>query len=142
MTDVRANPQPPSATEPIAPDESLSDLVSDLTSEFSARVTTHVELAKQELKEEAARAGKGAGLLGGGAFAAAMTALLLSFAIAWGLAETMPAGWAFFIVSVAWAIGAALLAFNGREQLKQAGPPEQTIDEVKEDVQWARRQTS
>jgi uncharacterized membrane protein YqjE len=142
VTDLRDHPTPPSATQPIAPESSLSELVSDLTSEFSALVSTHVELAKQEVKEEAARAGKGAGLLGGGAFAAAMAVGLLSFAAAWGLAEVMAPGWAFLIVALVWAAIAAVLALTGREQLKKAGPPEQTIEEVKEDVEWARRQTS
>ena len=66
--------------------------VSQLTADFSALVTTHVELAKVEIKEEVAKAGKGAGMLGGGALAAVMAVLLLSFAAAWGLAEVMARG--------------------------------------------------
>jgi uncharacterized membrane protein YqjE len=140
MTDVRT--PPPSATEPIEADKNLSELVSQLTSDFSSLVTTHIELAKVEIKEEVTKAGKGAGMLGGGAFAAVMAVLLLSFAAAWGLAEVMAPGWAFLIVGVVWAGAAAFLALTGKQKLAEARMPEQTIEEVKEDAQWVRQQTS
>ena len=105
-------------------------------------VTTHIELAKVEIKEEVTKAGKGAGLLGGGAFAGVMAVLLLSIAAAWGLAEVVPEGVAFLIVGVVWAAVAAALAVTGRQRLAEARMPEQTVEEVKEDAQWVRQQTS
>ena len=101
MADVRMTP--PSDTEPIEADKPLAELLSQLTSDFSSLVTTHIELAKVEIKEEVTKAGKGAGLLGGGAFAGVMAVLLLSFAAAWGLAEVVPEGVAFLIVGLVWA---------------------------------------
>ena len=133
---------PPSETEPIAPEKSLNELISELTADFSGLVSTHIELAKVEIKEEVTKAGKGAGLLGGGAFAAVMAVLLLSFAAAWGLTEIVPEGVAFLIVGLVWAAAAAVLALSGRQKLAEAKGPEKTIEEVKEDAQWIRQQTS
>ena len=109
MADVRITP--PSDTDPIEADKPLSELISQLTSDFSSLVTTHIELAKVEIKEEVSKAGKGAGLLGGGAFAGVMAVLLVSFAAAWGLAEVVPEGVAFLIVGLVWTAG--VLAMTG-----------------------------
>lgn len=139
MTQVHT---PGTETEPMDPDRSMSELLSQLTSDFSGLVTTHIELAKVEIKEEVTKAGKGAGMLGGGAFAAAMAILLLSFAAAWGLTEIVPEGVAFLIVGLVWAAVAAVLALTGKQKLAEARMPEQTMQEVQEDAQWVRQQTS
>ena len=139
MTQVHT---PGTETEPMDPDRSMSELLSQLTSDFSGLVTTHIELAKVEIKEEVTKAGKGAGMLGGGAFAAAMAILLLSFAAAWGLTEIVPEGVAFLVVGLVWAAVAAVLALTGKQKLAEARMPEQTMQEVKEDAQWVRQQTS
>jgi len=139
MTDVHT---PATETEPMDPDKSMAELLTQLTSDFSGLVTTHIELAKVEIKEEVTKAGKGAGMLGGGAFAAVMAVLLLSFAAAWGLSEIVPEGVAFLIVGLVWAAAAAVLAITGKQKLAEARMPEQTVQEVKEDAQWVRQQTS
>ena len=71
-----------------------------------------------------------------------MAVLLLPFAAAWGLAEVVPEGVAFLIVGVVWAAVAAALLVTGRQRLAEARIPEQTVQEVKEDAQWVRQQTS
>jgi uncharacterized membrane protein YqjE len=130
-------------TKPIAADKSLGDLLGQLTTDFSDLVSTQVALAKTEIKEEVARAGKGAGMLGGGAFAGYLAVLLLSFAAAWGLDAVMPTGWAFFIVGLVWAVVAAVLVMSGRKQLSAVQPvPPNTKQSLKEDVEWARQQRS
>ena len=46
------------------------------------------------------------------------------------------------IVMVLWAIVAAVLAKAGQKSLKRATPPvPQTVETVKEDVQWAKNPT-
>jgi hypothetical protein len=41
-----------------------------------------------------------------------------------------------------WAIVAAVLYSKGREQMKKVNPkPEQTVETLKEDVQWAKNRT-
>jgi hypothetical protein len=46
------------------------------------------------------------------------------------------------IVGAAWALVAAGLYFAGRERVSEAGSlvPEQTMESVKEDVEWAKSQ--
>ena len=55
----------------------------------------------------------------------------------------MPLWLAALIVTVLWAVIGAVLAARGRNELQQATPPvpEQTIETVKEDIQWAKTQT-
>jgi uncharacterized membrane protein YqjE len=132
--------EPPSATEPIAPEKSLPELLSELSNDFSGLVTTHIDLAKVEIKEEVAKAGKGAGLLSGAAVSALLAILLLSFAAAWGLSEIVPEGVAFLIVGLVWAAVAAVLGLSGRQRLAEAKGPEKTVEEVKEDAEWLRQQ--
>jgi uncharacterized membrane protein YqjE len=132
-----------SDTQPGMPDSSLGELFSQLTSDLSALMRDEVQLAKVELKEEVARAGRAGGLLGGAAFAGYMVVVTLSFALAWGLAEVMAVGWAFLIVAVVWAVVGGFLYLRGRQQLNAVKlVPEQTVETLKEDVQWAKNQKS
>jgi hypothetical protein len=121
-------------------DRSLGELLGDVTRDLSTLVRQEIELAKVEIKDEVTKAGKAGGMLGGTAVAALMSLLLLSFAAAWGLAEVVPEGVAFLIVGVIYAAVAAFLYRTGRERLQQVHPvPEQTIDTLKEDAQWAKQ---
>jgi len=53
----------------------------------------------------------------------------------------MPTALAFLIVGLLYAIAAAVLVARGRERMKQVNPiPEQTVQTLKEDAEWARAQ--
>jgi uncharacterized membrane protein YqjE len=135
--------QPHDPSQPIEPDQSLGELLGRVSRDFSELVSTQVELAKVEIREEIAAAGRGAGILTGGAFCAYLAVILLSFAAAWGLSEIVPEGVAFLIVGAVYAVAAAVLLPKGKERLSQVRPvPEKTAETVKEDVQWAREQMS
>jgi F0F1-type ATP synthase assembly protein I len=138
--------QPPDAalpTEPKAPEKSLGQLFSELTSDLSTLMRKEVELAKVETKEEVSRAGKAGGMLGGGAFAGYFALLFLSFALAWLLDEWMHTALAFLIVGLLYAVVAAVLVVRGRARLQSVNPvPQQTVETLKEDVQWAKAQRS
>lgn len=122
---------------------SLGDLVGRLSSDISTLMRQEVELAKVEIKQEAGKAGKGAGLFGGTGVAALFALMMLSFAAAWGLAAAIPTGWAFLIIAVIWGAIAAVLFVSGRTELRRVHPvPEQTVQTVKEDVQWAKHPRS
>jgi F0F1-type ATP synthase assembly protein I len=138
--------QPPDAalpTEPKAPEKSLGQLFSELTSDLSTLMRKEVELAKVETKQEVSRAGKAGGMLGGGAFAGYFALLFLSFALAWLLDEWMHTALAFLIVGLLYAVVAAVLVVRGRARLQDVNPvPQQTVETLKEDVQWAKAQRS
>jgi hypothetical protein len=130
-----------SGTEPRVADASLGELFAHLTSDLSGLLRDEIDLAKVEIKDEVVKAGRAGGMFGVAGVAALMTALLLSFAAAWGLAEVMAAGWAFLIVGVVWGIGAAVLYLQGRQQMQRIDPtPHDTVETLKEDVQWAKKQ--
>ena len=46
------------------------------------------------------------------------------------------------IVTALWGAVAGVLALTGKKKLQEAGPPvpEQTVETVKEDVEWAKTQ--
>lgn len=123
-------------------EQSIGELFGRLSQQMSVLVRQEVDLAKSELREKGKRAGAGAGLIGGGgllgigAFAALTTTLILVLA-------TFLAAWlAALIVTVAYAAGAAALAMSGKKKVQAVGSPmpEQTIETLKEDAQWAKTQ--
>lgn len=130
--------QPPSDTEPKAPEASLGDLMGRLSEDVAGLVTTQLEIAKAELKQEASQGAKAAGMLGGGAVAGYLAALLLSFAAAWGIAEALDPWAGFLIVGIIWAIVAAVLASAGRNKMQDIKSPEATSAELKADRQLAQ----
>jgi uncharacterized membrane protein YqjE len=132
----------PDPTKPLEPDASLGDLLGRLTHDFGDLVSTQVELAKVELKDDIKEAGKGAGLLGGGAFAAYLSLVLLSFAAVYGLDEVMPLGISFLVVGLVYAAAAAVLFLQGRNRLRTVEPVPQTKASIQEDVAWAKQQKS
>jgi Putative Actinobacterial Holin-X, holin superfamily III len=132
--DYRAYGEP--AAEP-----SLGDLFGRLTNDLGELMRSEIDLARVEIREEAGKAGKAAGMLGAGSLIAYLGLALLASAAAWGLAEVMDAGWAFLLVGlVVGGVGAVLVAM-GRAQLREVRPvPEETVETLKEDAQWARAQ--
>jgi hypothetical protein len=78
----------------------------------------------------------GAGVVGLAVLGALTTAMIAALALA------MEVWLAALIVTVFWAIVAVVLVQSGRRQIKHALPPkpEQTIETIKEDVQWAKTQ--
>jgi Putative Actinobacterial Holin-X, holin superfamily III len=59
------------------------------------------------------------------------------------LDNVMDIGWAALLTAVLLGIIAAVLFVIGRNRLKQVNPtPEQTIETLKEDVQWAKNRSS
>ncbi|USQ85991.1 phage holin family protein [Streptomyces phaeoluteigriseus] len=101
-----------------------------------------MELAKAEIREEAGKAGKAAGMYGGAGFGGYMVALFASLAAMFGLANVMDTGWAALIVTAVWAGIAAILFVMGRSRMREVSPkPEQTVQTLQEDAQWARHPT-
>ena len=126
------------------PEVSLGDLVGRLTDDFGWLVQDHIQLAKEEITAEVRQAARGAGLVGGSALAGWIALLLLSFTLAWGLAEVFDSTWlGFLVVGVIWGVVAGALFIIGRRELQEVEPvPEQTVKELEEDKRWLSEQTS
>jgi Flp pilus assembly protein TadB len=123
-------------------ERSIGELLKQLSEQTTRLVHQELALAKAELTQKGKQAGAGAGLFGGaGALGlAALGALTACFILA--LNAIMPAWLAALIVAVVYGIVAFVLVKQGQARIKRATPPvpEQTIETVKEDVQWAKTQ--
>jgi uncharacterized membrane protein YqjE len=123
-------------------DRSLGELLKQLSEQTTRLVHQELELSKAELQQKGKEAGAGAGMFGGaGALGlAALGALTACFILA--LNAVMPAWLAALIVAVVYGIIAFVLVKQGQARIKAAAPPvpEQTIETVKEDVEWAKTQ--
>jgi uncharacterized membrane protein YqjE len=121
---------------------STGDLVKELSDQTTILVRQEIELAKAELTQKGKILGAGAGMLGGAALVALLMLGVLSALILSLLDKAMDFSLAALIVTIVYAAIAAVLALAGRERIKQGMPPapEETVETVKEDVQWAKSQ--
>ena len=124
-------------------DHSIGELVKDLATETSTLVRQEIDLAKAEMTERGKRAGKGAGMLGAAALVGLLAAGALTACLIAALDKAMATWLAALVVTVVFGAIAAALAMAGRKQIQEAAPPvpEQAIESVKEDVQWAKTRT-
>lgn len=128
---------------------SLGRAVSDLARDVGTLVRQEVELARCELAEKAEQAKAGATTLGAGgalaligAFALAGTAVLGLTMILENWMDTLPAmGLSSFVVGAVLAAAGALLLRKGSGDLSADHlMPRRTVESIKEDARWARRQ--
>jgi hypothetical protein len=135
-------PSPNGSRSEEVSETSIGELIGNISNDLSQLFRQEVELAKAEVKQEAGKAGKAAGMLGGAGFAGYLAVVLLSFALVFGLANVMDAGWAALIVAVIWGVIGAVLYTTGRKKLKDVDPvPHRTVDTIKEDAQWLKNPT-
>ncbi len=125
-------------------DRPIGDLLKQLSQETSTLVKQELDLAKAEMTQKGKKAGIGAGFLGGGALVGlgafgAFTTFLIAL-IATAVNHTWLAA---LIVAAVYGAIAAFLALRGKDKIQEATPPapEQTVETLKEDVEWARTRT-
>jgi hypothetical protein len=123
---------PPTAAHAKAETSSLGDLLGEVTRDISTLMRQEVELAKVELKQSATRAGKGTGMLAGAGVAGHFVLLFLSLALWWALGTVMGLGWSGVVVAIIWGIVAAVLAAQGRKELKAIKGMPQTTETLQE----------
>jgi len=121
-------------------DRPIGDLVKQLADQTSTLVRQEMDLAKAELAQKGKQAGKGAGLLGAAAVIGLLAAGALTAFLIMLLDGALPNWLSALIVAVVFGAIAGVLALQGRNRMKAAAPPvpEQTVETVKEDVEWAK----
>jgi hypothetical protein len=127
-------------TEPGLRERPLGEVARDLTRDVSLLVRQEVELAKAEMSEKGRVAAPGLGMLGAAGVAGLLAAgALTAFAIL-VLSLFLPEWLAALLVGAVLAAVAYVLAIRGKERVEDAGKPvpEQTIETVKEDLEWAK----
>ena len=118
----------------------LGEIARDLTRDVSLLMRQEVELAKAELTQKGRTAAPGLGMIGGAGVVGLMAAGALTAFLVLVLSVFLP-GWASaLIVGAVLAAVAYLLVKQGKERVEEAGAPipKQTIETVKEDVEWAK----
>ena len=117
----------------------LPVLLRSIGSDVSLLMRQQADLAKQELKEKAGEKAMGGGLLLAAGILALFVLGFLGFASAAALDLVLPAWAAFLIVAAVYLIVAVIAALVGRQAVATPATPEQTVQTVKEDVEWAKR---
>jgi uncharacterized membrane protein YqjE len=119
----------------------IGELVKDLAGQTSTLVRQEIKLAQAEVTEKGKVAGRGAGMLAGAGVAALLMLGTLTAVLVVALDSALPLWLAALIVTAIWGVVAAVLAQSGRKALRAATPPvPQTVETVKEDIQWAKTQ--
>jgi len=124
-------------------DTSVSDLISGLVNDAQQLVHREIDLAKREVAIEVDKVKQGAVALGIGAGLAVIGALLLGHMLVY-LVQTLTglSLWvSYLIVGAIFAIGGGLLLMQGIKRMQTVDPvPRETIESVKEDIQWIKEQ--
>jgi MFS family permease len=119
---------------------STADLIKQLSEQTSRLVRQELELARTELTIKGKRAGTGAGMFGGAGILGLYAGGALVAAIIGALSLAMDVWLAALIVAVVLGAAAAIVALAGKKKVEQALPPvpEDSVESVKEDVQWTK----
>jgi uncharacterized membrane protein YqjE len=125
-----------------ARERGIGELVKDLADQTSTLVRQEIKLAQAEVTQRGKVAGRGVGMLGGAAVFALLALGALTALLIIALDSVLALWLAALIVTLLWAAVAAGLGLSGKKALQASTPPApQTVETVKEDIQWAKTQT-
>jgi hypothetical protein len=122
----------------------LGEVAKDLTTDLSLLVRQEIELAKAEMTQKGRTAAPGIGMFGGAGVVGLCAAGALTAFLVLLLSLFLPEWAAALIVGAVLAAVTYVLIRQGKERVAHAGKPvpEQTIETVKEDVEWAKTRAS
>ena len=125
-------------------DRPLAEVAENLTSDVSLLVRQEIELAKAEMAQKGRTAAPGIGMFGGAGIVALCAAGALTAFLVLVFSIFLPEWAAALIVGAVLAAVAVVLVRQGKERVADAGKPipEQTIETVKEDVEWTKTRAS
>src|SRR4051794_12827617 len=125
-------------------EQPVGAVAKDLTSDLSLLLRQEIDLAKAEMAEKGRTAAPGIGMFGGAGVVALCAAGALTAALVLVFALFLPEWLAALVVGAVLAAIAYGLVQQGKERVADAGPPvpEETIETVKEDVEWAKTRAS
>jgi VIT1/CCC1 family predicted Fe2+/Mn2+ transporter len=125
-------------------ERSIGEVAKELTSDLSLLVRQEIELAKAEMAQKGRTAAPGLGMFGGAGIVALCAAGATTAFLVLVFSLFLPDWAAALIVGAVLAAVAYVLIKQGKERVAEAGKPvpEQTIETVKEDVEWAKTRAS
>lgn len=130
------------AQQQMAKDErSLGDLFTELAGETGTLIRSEVALAQAEITQKAAKIGKNIGTLAIAGAVAYLGMIAIVAGIVLGLALFIPAWAAAFVVGIVIVAISAFLIKSALARLKDIDPlPNQSIESIKEDAQWLKKE--
>jgi uncharacterized membrane protein YqjE len=134
----------PETSEQDMREQPMGALFRQLSSDLSMLVRQELQLAQVEITEKGKAAARGAGMLSGAGIAGLLAlGAFTTFAIA-ALSTGMEVWIAALLTAAVYGALGGVLATTGRRRVMQASPPvpQQTVETVKEDAQWAKTQLS
>jgi hypothetical protein len=119
---------------------SIGELAKQLSEQTTRLVRQELELARTELQIKGKRAGAGAGMFGGAGVLGLFALGALTAAAIAALDLAMATWLAALIVAAVYGAAAGIVALMGKQKVQEALPPvpEESVESVKEDVQWTK----
>lgn len=123
--------------------QSLGELLKRLADQTSRLVRQELRLARAEMTEKAQDYGRAGAMLAVAAVVGLLAGFALTLFFIYLLRLAMPLWAAALIVTVVYGVVAFALFKTGQKRLQEAAPPvpEETMDSVKEDVEWLKTRT-
>ena len=123
--------------------QSLGELLRRLADQTSRLIRQELRLARAEMTEKARGYSRGAAMMAAAAAVGLLAGIALTLFFIYLLRLAMPLWAASLIVTVVYGVIAFALFKTGQRRLEEASPPvpEETIDTVKEDVEWLKTRT-
>jgi hypothetical protein len=123
-------------------EQPIGELLKQLSDDLSALVRQELKLVQVEMTEKGKKAGVGVGMFGGAGVVGLLALGAFTACVIAALATGMEVWIAALIVTVVYGALAGVLALTAKNRVTEAAPPvpEQTVETVKEDAQWAKTQ--
>lgn len=124
-------------------ERSLGELLKRLAEQTSRLIRDELRLARAEMTEKARGYSRGGAMIAAAAFVGLLAGFALTLFLVYLLRLAMPLWAAAAIVTVVYGVVAFALFKTGQRRLQEAAPPvpEETMDNVKEDVEWLKTRT-
>jgi uncharacterized membrane protein len=126
-------------------ERSIGELFGQLTQDMTLLVRQEVQLARTEMSEKISRVTANLISVGAGGFVAYLGGLALVGALILAIRDlaNISLAWSALIVGAVLAIIGYVMLQKGLKELKRVDlAPRRTVETLKDDVQWAKEQTS
>jgi uncharacterized membrane protein len=126
-------------------ERSIGELFGQLTQDMTLLVRQEIQLARTEMSEKISRVTANLLSVGAGGFVAYLGGLALVGALILAIRDlaNISLAWSALIVGAVLAIIGYVMLQRGLKELKRVDiAPRRTVETLKDDVQWAKEQTS
>lgn len=124
-------------------ERSLGDLFSELAAETGTLVREEIALAQTEMTQKAARVGRNVGYLAIGGAVGYVALLAITAGVILGLSYVVPPWIAAILVGALIGGVAIMLIQSAVDELRNVNlRPDETVESIKEDAKWLKKQVS